>query len=636
LRIRTKILGIVALIYLTTILSVLVYGFFTLRTNQIEEEEQLLLELRDQLETERNMTADFFFQNLAYHRDKYDEFIAQSKTATEFIEEMKYLPAINRRVSDALGNIESLDNLLAERRENFIQRRDLFIEEVEVIALSTTKTFNYVLNLALLNRSDNHNIFVKRKDDFYSAAQVMLTNIDSSLELVDAQSMAISREIIKLSRLGLISSFSIIAIMVTLALLLSMRMIRSIVKSLKGMQERIGYFMEGDLTKEIESQTKDEIGDLSNRINDFRNTLKDSMIQIKNVSHSNMETKESLKRSVIQSHNSLKNVDSSVSAITDSSTQLSSSMNNAVQAVKSTFNLVDDLGGQISDQFNMVEETSSAITEIISSVESIAQMTDNSRHRIGELVNTSKDGKEKLQETKDVIGTITGTIEVILGMVEMIENISSQTDLLSMNAAIEAAHAGEAGRGFSVVAEEIGKLAEVASTSTQEMSVEINHIVDMIRKAGEASEVTSSAFEMINGEIEQVDRVFSEIHMAINELKQGGGQIQDTTVKLRDFSAQVDNTSKKITGNTQRVMQEIELVDKVSGDVQQESKQIVENMEVIQQRMGRVEDASMKIEKGSETMDGILEGFITEEQELETPPAELTVEIDTEDLDGEN
>jgi methyl-accepting chemotaxis protein len=140
-------------------------------------------------------------------------------------------------------------------------------------------------------------------------------------------------------------------------------------------------------------------------------------------------------------------------------------------------------------------------------------------------------------------------------MTGIISNIAAQTNLLAMNAAIEAAHAGDAGRGFAVVAEEIRKLAETSSENSKRISEALIDIVGKIKSGVPSSNETSKAFSQIEEEVRAVSGAFSEIAYTTDELQAGGKQIldaittlQDATMNIKTGSDEIEQASTNVTG----------------------------------------------------------------------------------------
>ena len=143
---------------------------------------------------------------------------------------------------------------------------------------------------------------------------------------------------------------------------------------------------------------------------------------------------------------------------------------------------------------------------------------------------------------------IEGSIGSIQSMVAVINAIAGSTNLLSMNAAIEAAHAGDAGRGFAVVAEEIRKLADTSGKNAKEIGRQLKDVIQIIHDAVAESDSTRSSFESIRGEIASAIEAFNEITSATSELAEGGRQILEALQTLSDLSHRVQDGGSEIVG----------------------------------------------------------------------------------------
>lgn len=172
---------------------------------------------------------------------------------------------------------------------------------------------------------------------------------------------------------------------------------------------------------------------------------------------------------------------------------------------------VSSIGAQVLDQVASVEESTASVAEMIRSVAVLSQISESRRQGTVRLTDKIRAGEVKVQSSFDAVKTIHGDADTIREMVHLISGIAAQTNLLAMNAAIEAAHAGDAGRGFAVVSDEIRKLAETSSQQAKSIGTVLSKMAKNIDAAWAASEFASNVYRDIQAVFGNLIHAFEEM-----------------------------------------------------------------------------------------------------------------------------
>jgi hypothetical protein len=190
-------------------------------------------------------------------------------------------------------------------------------------------------------------------------------------------------------------------------------------------------------------------------------------------------------------------------------------------------------------------------------------------------------------------------------MVQVINTVAAQTRILSMNAAIEAAHAGEYGRGFAVVAEEIRKLAENTSTNTSQISTTLKDFVQRIYAAREASTRTGESFSRISEEIQGFVQAFTEISQSTTELASGSKEMVAGVGSLRESATRIQERSESIQTSTRAINQAVESVHQFSTETRG-------HIDEVDGESRRIAEEQASITDTGEKSDACIEQLMTE------------------------
>jgi methyl-accepting chemotaxis protein len=324
---------------------------------------------------------------------------------------------------------------------------------------------------------------------------------------------------------------------------------------------------EGDLTKTVALNTKDEIGDLARYFNATLEKIKVLVVTIKKQTIILFDVGNELASNMTQTASAINQITSNIQSIKTRVMNQSASVTETNATMEQiTFN-IDKLKGHVDNQSESVARSSSAIEQMLANIQSVTHTLVKNADNVKNLLEASEVGRSGLQEVAADIQGIARESEGLLEINAVMENIASQTNLLSMNAAIEAAHAGEAGKGFAVVADEIRKLAENSGEQSKTISTVLKKIKDSIDKITKSTGSVLNKFEAIDDGVKTVSDQEENIRNAMEEQNTGSRQILEAVGQLNEITRMVKSSSEEMLEGSRQVIEEGRNLEQVTGEI---------------------------------------------------------------------
>ncbi|MCL2130603.1 MAG: methyl-accepting chemotaxis protein, partial [Treponema sp.] len=208
------------------------------------------------------------------------------------------------------------------------------------------------------------------------------------------------------------------------------------------------------------------------------------------------------------------------------------------------------------------------------------------------LTSASKEGYVAVQRVSEDISTVTKESEKLLEINQVIQKIASQTNLLAMNAAIEAAHAGDVGRGFAVVADEIRKLAESSSVQAKTVSQVLKTIKNALDSISSASQAVLEGFAVIDGAVRTVTEKENDIRITMETQNSGSKGVLQNMEKSREITEGVRQSSGEMLAGSREVISESQRLESLTSTLTRSMKEMVENLKVLDTTFTRADEIS--------------------------------------------
>ena len=404
----------------------------------------------------------------------------------------------------------------------------------------------------------------------------------SSIEGVKASSAAAAAA----RRMLILISVAIILVSAAFAAL----MIRSITAPLSGLVGAVAKISGGDLTVAVKNTGNDEFGRIGASVNGLAADLRGLVSIVKQRLSVLDESGRNLAANMEETGAAVIQINANIESSRGQLEGQSSAVKEVIAAIEDLTLSVDKLSDRIQGQSASVSQSSSSVEEMIANIESVAANAEAAARSAEALSSQGGDGKAKIDEVNEAIESIMRYSDNLNEAAGLITEIADRTNLLAMNAAIEAAHAGEAGRGFAVVADEIRRLAEQSNERSKEISSDLGRVGSSIESVRAATGAVIESFGGILYGSSELGSSVTRIGEAMREQRIGGAQVLESLAALVDATRGIAADAARLKSGNAAILGRVESLDSMNRLVVQSSDEIRQGTREINEAIAGTED----------------------------------------------
>lgn len=368
---------------------------------------------------------------------------------------------------------------------------------------------------------------------------------------------------------------------------------------------------EADLRERIGAKGNDEIARIAGAFDRFSEKLRKNLASIQSRTETILRNAVEAARNSTDAHGQIKANAQTVQQVRQDMDELDRALQGSAEAVASITDSITGLNDSVHRQSDALTDALAAVEELDASIRSLESIAREKKDTTDQLVTLAHEAGSRVEDSVGAISQVESSTEDMIEMIDIINNVAARTNLLAMNAAIEAAHAGEYGRGFAVVASEIRNLSELSAENATKINSNLKRDISRIHETAEINRTTRDVFDRIVATVGEVAQAMSAILASLDEQSLASREIVKAVTEIREVTEVVQEKSVNINSDAASINDTVESLARAS-------RQTNEQMQTVGSRIETINTAMDAVQRSVGENRGNLASLIEELQRFKT------------------